>query len=113
MGDGENRWGGVHRRDAATLFRLALEKGTAGARYHGVADEGVPFRSIAEVIGRRLDAPVRARTLKEATRQLSWFAPFIAVDNPATSAQTQQDLGWRPTGPALLPDIDRDAYFAE
>jgi len=111
VGDGENRWGGVHRQDAATLFRLALEQGTAGARYHGVADEGVPFRSIAEVIGRRLDAPVRSKTLAEANRQLGWFGPFIAVDNPASSAQTQQALGWRPTGPSLLADIDRDAYF--
>jgi nucleoside-diphosphate-sugar epimerase len=112
VGDGANRWAGVHRQDAATLFRLALEKGTAGARYHGVADEGAPFRSIAEVIGRRLDVPVRSRTLKEATRQLSWFAPFIAVDNPAASARTRRDLGWEPVGPSLLPDIDRDSYFA-
>lgn len=111
VGDGENRWSGVHRRDAATLFRLALENGTAGARYHGVADEGAPFRSIAEIIGRRLGVPVRSRTLAEANRQLGWFGPFIAVDNPASGARTQQDLGWRPTGPALLPDIDRDSYF--
>ncbi|HXQ47387.1 MAG TPA: SDR family oxidoreductase [Caulobacteraceae bacterium] len=112
VGDGENRWGGVHRQDAATLFRLALEKGTAGGHYHGVADEGVPFRSIAEVIGRRLGAPVRSKTAMEASRQLGWIGPFVAIDNPASSLLTQQDLGWRPTGPALLQDIDRDGYFS-
>lgn len=111
VGNGENRWSGVHRQDAATLFRLALEKGAAGGRYHGVADEGVPFGSIADLIGHRLGLPVRSRTLAEANRQLGWFGPFIAVDNPASSIRTQQDLGWRPTGPALLPDLDRDSYF--
>ena len=113
VGDGENRWSGVHRDDAATLFRLALERGTAGARYHGVADEGVPFRSIADLIGHRLGVPVRSRTLTEATRRLGWFGPFIAVDNPASSAQTQRDLGWCPSGPSLVPDLDRDIYFAQ
>jgi len=112
VGDGENRWGGVHRQDAATLFRLALERGTAGARYHGIADEGVPFRSIADLIGHRLGVPVRSRTLADANRQLGWFGPFIAVDNPASSTQTQQSLGWRPAGPSLLPDIDGVSYFA-
>ena len=91
--------------------RKALEKGAAGARYHGVADEGVPFGSIAELIGHRLGVPVRSRTLAEANRRLGWFGPFIAVDNPASSIRTQQDLGWRPAGPALLPDLDRDIYF--
>lgn len=112
VGDGENRWGGVHRQDAATLFRLALEKGTAGARYHGVADEGVPFRAIAGVIGRRLGAPVRSATVAEASGQLGWLGPFVAVDNPASSVRTQADLGWRPAGPTLLQDIDRDSYFS-
>ena len=113
VGDGENRWSGVSRQDAATLFRLALEQGTAGARYHGVADEGVPFRAIAERIGQRLSVPVRARTLAAAKRQLGWFGPFVAIDNPASSLRTQRDVGWCPTGPSLLPDLDRDAYFAE
>lgn len=112
VGDGQNRWGGVHRQDAAALFRLALEAGTAGAHYHGVADVGAPFRAIAEVIGRRLGLPVRSATLAEAKRQLSWFAPFVAIDNPASSLVTQRDLGWTPTGPALLADIDTDSYFA-
>ena len=112
VGDGENRWSGVHREDAATLFRLALEKGTAGARYHAVADE-VPFRAIAEVIGRRLGKPVRSKTLKQAARRLGWLGPFVAVDNPAASIVTQQALDWRPTGPALLQDIDRDSYFGQ
>jgi nucleoside-diphosphate-sugar epimerase len=113
VGDGENRWSGVHRQDAATLFRLALELGTTGARYHGVADEGVPFGSIAELIGHRLGVPVRSRTAREANRHLGWFGPFIAVDNPASSTQTQRDLGWCPTGPSLVPDLDRDIYFAQ
>jgi len=112
VGDGENRWSGVHRQDAATLFRLALENGTAGAHYHGVADEGVPFRSIAEVIGQRLGVPVKSRTLAEANKQLGWFGPFVAIDNPASSARTQQELSWRPVGPALLSDIDSDSYFS-
>lgn len=112
VADGQNRWTGVHRLDAATLFRLALENGTAGARYHGVAEEGVAFGAIAELIGHRLSVPVRSRTVAEANRQLGWFGPFIAVDNPASSLQTQLDLGWRPTGPSLLPDLDRDSYFA-
>ncbi len=113
VGDGENRWSGVHRQDAATLFRLALEGGTAGSRYHGIAEEGVPFRSIAELIGHRLGVPVRSRTIKEATRALGWFGPFIAVDNPVSSAQTQSNLGWSPTGPTLLADLDRDSYFSQ
>lgn len=112
VGDGANRWAGVHRQDAATLFRLALEQGTADARYHGVADEGVPFRAMAELIGRRLGVPVRSRTLQEANRQLGWFGPFIAIDNPASSDRTRTELGWQPTGPSLLSDLDRDAYFA-
>ena len=112
VGDGENRWGGVHRRDAAALFRLALEAGTAGARYHGVAEDGVPFRAIAETIARRLDVPARSTTLAEAKRRLGWFGPFIAVDNPASSSATQDGLGWRPSGPALLEDLDSDAYVS-
>ena len=111
VGDGENRWSGVHRQDAVTLFRLALEHGTAGAHYHGVAEEGVPFRVIAEVIGRRLGVPVRSVTLAEANRQLGWFGPFMAIDNPASSAQTQEALSWRPAGPGLMTDVDSAGYF--
>ena len=110
-GSGQNRWSGVHRQDAASLFRLALEKGSAGAHYHGVGEEGVPFKAIAEVIGRRIGVPVKSMTLAEAKRQLGWFGPFVVVDNPASSRLTQEQLGWTPTGPTLLKDLDREAYF--
>jgi nucleoside-diphosphate-sugar epimerase len=111
VGDGENRWSAVHCLDAAVLLRLALEEGRAGARYHGVADEGVPFRQIAEVIGRRLNLPAVSITPGEAARRLSWLAPFAAYDNPASSQQTREQLGWRPTHIGLLADLDREAYF--
>lgn len=110
--DGANRWPAVHRRDAAVLFRLALERGEAGARYHGVAEEGVPFRSIAEVIGRRLGLPVVSRTAEQAAGQFSWFSPFVAVDNPASSEATRRQLGWHPKEAGLLADLDRPAYFS-
>ncbi len=111
VGDGTNRWSGVHRLDAAVLFRLALEHGAAGARYHGVADEGVPFRRIAEVIGARLALPTATITPREAAGRFGWLAPFVAYDNPASSRLTQARLGWRPTGPGLIADLDRAAYF--
>jgi nucleoside-diphosphate-sugar epimerase len=108
---GENRWSAIHRFDAAVLLRLALEEGRAGARYHGVADEGVPFKQIAEVIGRRLKLPAVNLTPQEAARRFSWLAPFAAYDNPASSQRTQERLGWRPAQPSLLADLDREAYF--
>ena len=109
--DGLNRWPAVHRLDAAHLFRLALEKGSAEAWYHGVADEGVPFRDIAEVIGRRLNVPVVSKSPEESVDHFGWLAHFVAIDCPASSAQTQEQMGWRPTHPALIPDIDRPSYF--
>lgn len=111
VGDGGNRWSGVHRDDVAVLYRLALEGGSAGDIYHAVDDEGVRFREISEVIGRRLNLPVKTKTLGEARRQLGFLAPFIAVDNPVTSERTRRDLDWRPCGIPLLKDIDRPAYF--
>jgi len=112
VGDGSNRWPAVHRLDAAHLFRLALEKGSAGARYHGVADEGVPVRDVAAVIGRRLSLPVVAKSREEAAEHFGWLAHFLAIDCPASSALTQERLGWRPSQPGLIPDLDREHYFA-
>jgi nucleoside-diphosphate-sugar epimerase len=111
VGDGLNRWPAVHRLDAAHLFRLALEKGAAGARYHGVADEGVPLRDIAEVIGRHLNLPVVAKSREEAAGHYGWLAHFVGIDCPASSAQTQEQLGWHPTHPALISDLDQGHYF--
>jgi nucleoside-diphosphate-sugar epimerase len=111
VGDGLNRWPAVHRLDAAHLYRLALEKGSAGARYHGVADRGVPFRDIAEVIGRRLNVPVISKSAEQAADHFGWIARFVQVDCPASSDETQQHLGWRPTHASLIPDIDRPSYF--
>jgi len=111
IGDGQNRWPAVHRRDAARLFRLALEKGVAGARYHGVAEEGIPFRSIAEVIGRRLNIPVASLSAREAAKQFSYLAGFAATDNPSTSVRTRKELGWEPAEPGLLADLNGPGYF--
>jgi nucleoside-diphosphate-sugar epimerase len=112
VGDGINRWPAVHRLDAAHLYRLVLEKGSARARYHGVADEGVPFRDIAAVIGRRLNVPVVAKSPEEAAGHFGWVAHFAAIDSPASSAQTRERLGWHPTQPGLIPDLDHARYFA-
>jgi len=111
VGDGLNRWPAVHRLDAAHLFRLALEKGSPGARYHGIADEGVPFREIAGVIGSRLNLPVVAKSPEEAAGHFGWFAHFAAIDAPASSQRTRERLGWRPKQPGLIADLDRPRYF--
>jgi nucleoside-diphosphate-sugar epimerase len=111
VGDGNNRWPAVHRLDAAQLYRLVLEKGTAGAVYHAVAEQGVPFREIAGVIGRRLNIPIVSKTPEEAAQHFGWFAHFAAMDNPASSAQTQEQMGWRPTRPGLISDLDHPRYF--
>ncbi len=111
IGDGTNRWTGVHRADAARLFRLALESGIAGARYHAVADEGIPFRAIADVIGRRLNVPVIGIAADAAPRQFGFLAPFITADNPATSDLTRAQLGWQPAEPGLIADLDHARYF--
>jgi nucleoside-diphosphate-sugar epimerase len=112
VADGLNRWPAVHRLDAAHLYRLALEKAAAGARLHGVADEGVPIRDIAGVIARRLNVPVVAKSPEEAANHFGWLAYFLSVDNPTSSKLTQERLGWRPTQPSLIPDVDRPSYFA-
>ena len=111
IGDGMNHWPAVHRLDAAHLYRLALEKGSAGACYHGIADEGIPVRDIAEVIGRRLRLPVAAKSPEEAAGHFGWIGHFFAIDSPASSAQTQKQLGWKPTHSSLIADLDGGSYF--
>lgn len=112
VGDGENRWPAVHRLDAARLYRLALEHGAAAPRYHAVAEEGIAFRNIAEIIGRRLNVPVVSKTGDEVADHFGWFAHFAGMDSPSSSLQTANLLGWKPTQPGLLADLDQDAYFA-
>jgi nucleoside-diphosphate-sugar epimerase len=112
IGDGLNRWPAVHRFDVAHLYRLGLEKNAAGVMYHGVADEGVPAREIAEVIGRQLNLPVVSKSREEAANHFGWIARFFAVDGPASSAQTQKWLGWRPVQPGLIADLNAEHYFA-
>src|SRR5580700_2740506 len=111
IGDGLNRWPAVHRFDAAQLYRLVLEKSAVGARYHGVADEGVPTREIAEVIGRHLNVPVVSKSREEAADHFGWIAHFFGLDAPASSAQTQERLGWRPVQPGLIADLNAEHYF--
>jgi nucleoside-diphosphate-sugar epimerase len=111
IGDGTNRWPAVHRLDAAHLYRLALEQAPAGSVFHAVADEGVPAREIAEVIGRHLDVPVVSIAREDAPAHFDWMAAFWGVDAPASSALTQARLGWSPTHPGLLEDLERGHYF--
>ncbi|NOK13736.1 SDR family oxidoreductase [Corallococcus exercitus] len=112
VGEGANRWPGVHRSDAARLFRLALERAPAGSRLHAVADEGVPTRELANIIGRRLGVPVASKTPAEAGDFLGFLGALFALDAPASSARTRELLGWRPEGPGLLADLDDAHYFA-
>jgi nucleoside-diphosphate-sugar epimerase len=111
IGDGLNRWPAVHRLDAAHLYRLVLEKSSVGARYHGVADEGVPTREIAEVIGRELNVPVVSKSREEAADHFGWIGLFFGMDSPASSTLTQEWLGWRPVQPGLITDLNAPHYF--
>jgi nucleoside-diphosphate-sugar epimerase len=104
---GLNRWAAVHVLDAARLYRLALEKQEAGARYHAVAEEGVTARDVAEAIGRGLKVPVVSISPEEAPAHFGWLGMFVGRDLTGSSAQTQRRLGWRPTGPGLIADLDR------
>lgn len=110
VGDGTNRWAAVHRLDAARLYRLALEKQESGATYHAVAEEGVPLRNIVEVIGRGLKVPVVAISKEEAANHFGFLGMFAGLDLVASSTQTQKWLGWRPTGPGLIADLQRVHY---
>ncbi len=111
VADGENRWPAVHRLDAARLFRLAAEQAPAGSVLHGVAEEGVKIRDVAEVIGRHLNLPVVSVPREEAAQHFSWLGGFIGLDSPASSALTRELLGWQPTHPGLLGDLDQGHYF--
>jgi nucleoside-diphosphate-sugar epimerase len=111
IGDGSNRWPAAHRLDAAHLFRLGLENAPAGSVLHAVADEGVPIRAIAEVIGRHLDVPVVSIPPENAAEHFDWLAGFLAFDSPAASALTRELLGWQPTQPGLIDDLDKGHYF--
>lgn len=112
VGQGANRWPAAHRQDVARLFRLALEDGSAGSRYHAVAEEGVSMRSIAELISRHLDVPTRSLTDEEAGGHFGWLAAFVARDNHVSSELTRKELGWSPAGPDLLTDLGQPSYFA-
>ncbi|MEU6388453.1 SDR family oxidoreductase [Streptomyces sp. NPDC046939] len=111
IGDGSARWPAVHRDDAARLFVLALEKAPAGTVLHAVGDEGVPIRSVAEVIGRHLDVPVASVTPEEAPAHFGWLANVLGVDSPASGERTRALLGWEPARPGLLEDLDAGHYF--
>ena len=111
LGDGLNRWPAVHRLDAARLYRLVLEKGSAGASYHAIGDEGVSFKDIAGVIGRRLHLPIVSKSPEQAADRFSWLAHFVGMDSPASSKLTEEKLGWRPKQPGLIADLERGTYF--
>jgi nucleoside-diphosphate-sugar epimerase len=112
VGDGANRWPAAHVSDVARLYRLALEQHEAGARYHAVAEEGVPARAIAEVVGAGLGVPVRSLSPEEAAEHFGWLAMFTGLDMLASSAWTRAKLGWAPTGPSLLTDLQAMDYGA-
>jgi nucleoside-diphosphate-sugar epimerase len=111
LGDGQNRWPAVHRLDAARLYKLVLEKGIAGARYHAIAEEGVSLREIAEAIGRGLKIPTVSLTAEQAGEHFGWLAHFVGLSVPASSALTQERLGWRPTQTGLMDDLDQARDF--
>jgi nucleoside-diphosphate-sugar epimerase len=111
LGDGANRWPAVHRLDSARLFALAVEKAPAGSTLHAVADEGVPIRDVAEVIGRHLGVPVASISPDDAGEHFTWLAGFIGADSPASSVLTRELMGWEPTQPGLIEDLDQGHYF--
>jgi nucleoside-diphosphate-sugar epimerase len=110
VGEGHNRWPAAHVLDTAHLYRLALEKGWAGARYNAIAEEGVRLKDIAEAIGRGLNVPVTSISPEQAQEHFGFFGFFVGRDSPASSAQTKQKLGWNPTGPDMLSDLKNMNY---
>jgi nucleoside-diphosphate-sugar epimerase len=113
IGEGRNRWPAVHRLDAARVYRLALERPAKTGPFHAVAEEGVPFKTIAEVIGRRLGIPVVSKPPDESAEHFGWFAMFAGIDAPTSGALTRATLDWVPAQPGLIADIDHPAYFAQ
>lgn len=111
IGDGANRWAAVHRSDAGDLYRLAIEAGVAGARYHAVAEEGIAFADIAAAIGRGLGLTTRSIRPEDAAEHFGWMAGFVNLDAATSSEKTRRMLGWVPTGPTLLQDLADTAYF--
>lgn len=115
VGDGSNRWPAVHRLDAALLYRLALEKAPAGSRLYGRAEEGVPFRDIAEIIGKHLNLPVVSISREEAGAHFGFLGTIVAIDIPSvlpgSSVKTRELLGWRPVHPTLISDLEQGHYF--
>jgi nucleoside-diphosphate-sugar epimerase len=111
VGEGSNRWPAVHRSDAARLARLAVEAAPAGSVLHAVADEGVPFREIAQAMARHLGIPTASVAPADAGEHFAHLGHFVALDSPATAAATRELLGWEPTGPSLLEDLEQDYYY--
>jgi nucleoside-diphosphate-sugar epimerase len=113
VGDGTNRWPAVHRSDAARLARLAVEAAPAGSVLHAVGDEGVPFREIAQAIGRHLGVPTESVSPTDAVEHFAHLGHFVSLDSPATAAVTRELLAWEPTGPGLLEDLEQDHYYRQ
>ena len=111
VADGRNRWPAGHVLDVARLYKLAIEKQQPGSRYHAVAEEGIPVRDIAEVIGRGLKVPVVSLSPAEAAAHFGWLGAFAGLDLPASSAQTQERLGWHPSSPGMIADLEQMRYF--
>jgi len=113
VGDGTNRWPAVHRTDAARLARLAVEGAPAGSVLHAVGDQGVPFREIAEAMGRHLDVPTTSVSAVDAAEHFAPLGHFVGIDSPASAVITQEMLGWEPNGPSLIEDLEEDHYYRQ
>jgi nucleoside-diphosphate-sugar epimerase len=111
VGDGRNRWPAGHLSDVVRLYRLAVEKGERGARYHAVGEQGISSREISEALGRGMKLPVVSLAQEEAQAHFGWMAMFVVLDMPASSTLTQKRLNWRPTGPTLIADLEEARYM--